>query len=59
MRCKIIEMPGYKGPERRIRARRRWAEWRRAIRWEPRKEDRRRLKGRRRSDIFYYTGTNR
>ncbi len=59
MRSKIIEMPGYKGPERRLRARRRWGERRRAIRWEPRTEDRRQLKGRRRSDTFYYTGANR
>lgn len=59
MRRKIAETPGYKGPERRIRARRRRAERRNTIRWEPRKEDRRQLKGRRRSDIFYYTGTNR
>ncbi len=59
MRSKIVKTPAYEGPERRLRARRRWGERRRTIRWEPRKNDRRQLKGRRRSDIFYYTGTNR
>jgi len=56
VRPRLVSTPGYRGPERRLAARRRRDERRRAIRWEPWKNDRRQLKGRRLADRFYFHG---
>lgn len=56
VRPRIVSTPGYRGPERRRIARRKRNERRLAVRWEPWKNDRRQLKGRRLTDRFYFHG---